>query len=183
MKTRWYIAIAAVVGLVACRDVEELPRPMATTDEDAGSYGQPCRYRAPYCLQNGVAISEADGGCTCWPPCAPSQPVPRCTGWEVCTPLKQKLGDGGAVMLDAGACLPAGAPNAPCSPSPCDEILACARLDGRDGGNTCRYQCNWAEDAGIEDSARRDAIPTTAHCPPGQRCFRMPGDGGVCFVP
>ncbi|MBN2361292.1 MAG: hypothetical protein JXR83_17695 [Deltaproteobacteria bacterium] len=184
------IAIAVAVGLIACREAEQLPNPFTDasfviTGEDGGTIGQPCRQHAPACLDNGVAVAETDGGCVCRAPCQPSQAVPRCTGWEVCAALSQSLPDGGSRTLDAGVCLPAGAPNADCSPEQCAELLVCARLLGRDGGDTCRWPCDWTEDAGVEDATGRDlnAIPTPYTCPPGQDCFRMNSDGGACFLP
>ena len=192
MSIRWCIAVACLACLVACREAQDLPNPFTdggvhNGPEDAGpipdgAIGAPCPTAG--CHPALVAVAEADGGCTCRYPCAPSRPLPRCIGWEVCAQLRQQLTDGGSQLLDAGVCLPAGAPNTGCSPAPCAEMLVCARLAGReDAGNTCRYACSWDEDGGIEDAAGRDAIPASHHCPPAQDCFRMTNDGGACFLP
>jgi len=190
MSIRWCIAVAAVASLVACREAEELPNPfkggVIHGSEDAGpvpdgAVGAPCPTTG--CHPALVPVSEGDGGCTCRWPCAPAHALPRCVGWEVCAQLRQQLNDGGSALLDAGVCLPAGAPNATCSPTPCAELLVCARLAGRDGGNSCRYPCIWSEDAGIEDASGRDANPAANHCPVSQGCYRMNNDGGACFVP
>ncbi|MFH1811194.1 MAG: hypothetical protein ABIJ09_20820 [Pseudomonadota bacterium] len=188
-------ALAATLGLVvllaACREAGDLPNPFT----DAGIYdaggdagpvpdgaiGAPCPTNG--CHPSLSEVLEADGGCVCRRPCQPAQPVPRCVDWEICAQLRQVLPDGGSRAIDAGVCLPAAAPDETCSPTPCAEMLLCARIAQRDAGNTCRYPCRPSADAAVEDADGVDARPLSGTCPAGQRCFAMPGDAGACFLP
>lgn len=146
-----------------------------------GAVGGPCPPEG--CHPDLYAVAIADGGCICYLPCAPAAPPPRCEGWTICAALRQQLPDGGSFVLDAGVCLPAGAPDEPCAPAPCAELLECAHLATQDAGNTCRYTCSPALDAGVADAAAADMIPLPGACPPGQRCFTMGGETGACFPP
>ncbi|MFH1807628.1 MAG: hypothetical protein ABIJ09_02695 [Pseudomonadota bacterium] len=146
-----------------------------------GAIGAPCPPTG--CHPDLTALALADGGCECRRPCEPSQPVPRCVGWELCVQLRQLLDDGGSQFIDAGVCLPAAAPDEGCSPAPCSENLVCARIAQRDAGNTCRYSCNPTGDASVRDALGADAIPVPGSCPPAQTCYEMAVNVGACFVP
>lgn len=184
MRQVYLLLLCAACVLTACREAQELPAPLGDGGLGPigdGAYngdavGATCPARG--CPNGFIGLSQGDAGCTCFRDCRLQDPLPRCVGWELCVQLSAA-----STLLDGGACIPGQAPNAPCSPDPCAELLTCASIAQRDAGNTCRYRCDHELEAGVADVVGADLIPTPDYCPPGQKCHRMRNDGGVCFPP